>query len=202
MDDNKPTNKKLKICKHCGAEMAKSAKICPNCGGKNPKPIYKRVWFWILAIIVVFGLVGSLGGNSSAPSPDTTADTTAEVSEDTTTEAEEATEETVTIEYGEVTTDELSDALEENPMNASDTYKGQYYAVTGRLSNIDSDGKYIALVDINDEWSFNVITCYIKDDEQKEKVKQMKIDDTVTVRGQITDVGEVLGYYLDIDSID
>ena len=87
-------------------------------------------------------------------------------------------------------------------MNASDTYKDKYFAVTGRLSNIDSSGKYISLVDINDELSFNCIRCDIKSDEQLEKVKKMTTGDTVTVRGKITDVGEFLGYTMDIDSID
>ena len=87
-------------------------------------------------------------------------------------------------------------------MNASDTYKDKYFAVTGRLSNIDSSGKYISLVDINDELSFNCIQCNIKSDEQLEKVKKMTTGDTVTVRGKITDVGEFLGYTMDIDSID
>lgn len=186
---------KKTICKHCGAEIAAGAKTCPKCGGKNKKPIYKRVWFWLLVVVLLLGIGGAAGG-SGGSSSDSTATTN-----DTQTE-EAAVEEEPAIEYAEVTTDELSDALEANAMNASDTYKGKYFAVTGRLSNIDSDGKYISLVDINDEWSFNVIQCYIKSDDQLEKVKQMTTDDVVTVRGKITDVGEVLGYYLDIDSID
>ena len=28
---------------------------------KEKKPIYKRVWFWILAVIVVVGIGGALG---------------------------------------------------------------------------------------------------------------------------------------------
>ena len=181
-------NKNLKKCKHCGAEMAKNAKVCPKCGGKNPLPIYKRVWFWILVILLILLVGGSMGSNSN-DKPTSSGETTTQ-------------EEQQNIEYAEVTTDELSDALDKNAMNASDTYKGKYFAVTGRLSNIDSNGKYISLVDVNDELSFNVIQCYIKNDEQLEKVKQMSIDDTVTVKGKITDVGEVLGYYMDIDSIE
>ena len=59
---------KMKICKHCGAEIAASAKTCPNCGGKNPKPIYQRVWFIILCILVFSGIIGAAagGGDESA----------------------------------------------------------------------------------------------------------------------------------------
>jgi len=189
---------KMTVCKHCGAEIAAGAKTCPSCGGKNKKPIYKRVWFWILAVILVMGIAGAAGGsggNDTGSTADTSADTQTE--QPATEEAEEEK-----IEYTEVTTDELSDALEANAMNASDTYKGNYYAVTGRLSSIDASGNYIVLVDVNDEWSMHVIQCYVKNDEQLEKIKSMSTDDTVTVRGKITDVGEVLGYSLDIDSID
>lgn len=182
---------KMTKCKHCGAEIAASAKTCPNCGGKNSKPIYKKVWFWILIVVLVIGVGGAAGGSGG--------DSGTESNTSTSTQEKQVEE---AIEYVEVTTDELSDALEANAMNASDTYKGKYFAVTGRLSAIDSDGSYISLVDVNDEWSFNVITCYIKSDEQLEKVKSMTIDDTVTVKGKITDVGEVLGYYMDIDTIE
>lgn len=186
---------KMTICKHCGAEIAAGAKTCPKCGGKNTKPIYKRVWFWLLIAALVLGIGGAAGGSGGSDSGSSTA-----VTNDT--QAEESAPEEEAIEYTEVTTDELSDALEANAMNASDTYKDKYFAVTGRLSNIDSDGQYISLVDVNDEWSFNVIQCFIKNDEQLEKVKAMATDDVVTVRGKITEVGEVLGYYMDIDSID
>ena len=185
---------KMTICQHCGAEIAAGAKTCPKCGGKNKKPIYKRVWFWILIAVLVLGIGGAAGGSGSDSS---TASTDAQVEEKA---VEEEAEEV--IEYADVTTDELSDALEANAVNASDTYKDKYFSVTGRLETIDSDGSYISLVDINDEWSFNVITCYIKNDEQLEKVKSMSKGDTVTVKGKITDVGEVLGYNMDIDSID
>ncbi len=57
---DKKKKSKTTICKHCGAEIATSAKACPKCGGKNKKPIYKRVWFWILIAILMLWLVSSL----------------------------------------------------------------------------------------------------------------------------------------------
>jgi len=64
---------KMKICKHCGAEIAKSAKVCPQCGGKNKKPIFKRVWFWILVILLVlFGMMVAGSGNQYKLSSDAT----------------------------------------------------------------------------------------------------------------------------------
>lgn len=147
---------------------------------KVKKPIFKRVWFWVIIVVAAFVLFGSGGSDSSAPSSSE--------------ESQEA------IEYTVVSVDEMVDLLSENALNATDTYKEQYVEVTGRLSVVDSNGSYIALYPSGDPYSFIGVQCYIKNDEQAEVVKTLSKDQTVTVRGQITEVGEVLGYYLDIDS--
>lgn len=51
---------KLIKCPVCGAEMAAKAKSCPSCGAKNKKPIYKKWWFWVIAVFLVIGIVGSM----------------------------------------------------------------------------------------------------------------------------------------------
>ena len=56
---------KMTQCKSCAKEIATSAKSCPGCGAKNKKPIYKRVWFWIIAIIIVIGATGGSGTDDS-----------------------------------------------------------------------------------------------------------------------------------------
>jgi hypothetical protein len=52
-----------------------------------------------------------------------------------------------------------------------------------------------------EKWDINGIYCKIKTDEQREIVKTLKKDQKITIRGKITDVGEFLGYYLDINEI-
>ena len=49
----------MKKCKTCGKDMAKNAKHCPNCGAKNKKPVYKRFWVWLIAIIMIIALFGN-----------------------------------------------------------------------------------------------------------------------------------------------
>jgi len=49
---------KLVACKTCKAEIASNAKRCPHCGAKRKKPIFLRVWFILLMIIVI--AVGSV----------------------------------------------------------------------------------------------------------------------------------------------
>ena len=60
---------KMISCKSCGVEIATSAKSCPKCGAKNKKPIWKRVWVWILAVIVIFAVIGSGAGSNDTETP-------------------------------------------------------------------------------------------------------------------------------------
>jgi ribosomal protein L40E len=165
---------KTKICKHCGAEITKGAKVCPVCGGKNPKPIYKRVWFWLLVAVLLFILIPS--------------------------KPEEAPKEE--IEYTAVTVDQLYSDLEDNALKAEDTYQGAYVAVEGRMTVIDSDGEYIGLYPLNDEISLSGVHCRITSDDQKEAIKEHSKGDTIVVKGKITDIGEITGYSMNIDSIE
>ena len=180
---------KMTTCKHCGQEIAASAKVCPHCGGKNKPPIYKRWWFIAIIVIIVLAAIGGSGSSDSSGSTSSTATSKTAVSSSSSEAA---------IEYTAYTVTELSEDLNSNALKAADKYKGQYVELTGRLSVIDSNGKYVSIVDSTDEWAITGVQCYIKNDEQKQVVMDMSIGDEVVVKGKITDVGEVLGYFLDI----
>ena len=180
---------KMTTCKHCGQEIAASAKVCPHCGGKNKPPIYKRWWFIAIIVIIVLAAIGGSGSSDSSGSTSSTATSKTAVSSSSSEAA---------IEYTAYTVTELSEDLDSNALKAADKYKGQYVELTGRLSVIDSNGKYISIVDSTDEWAITGVQCYIKNDKQKQVVMDMSIGDEIVVKGKITDVGEVLGYFLDM----
>lgn len=180
---------KMTTCKHCGQEIAASAKVCPHCGGKNKPPIYKRWWFIAIIVIIVLAVIGGSGSSDSSGSTSSTATSKTAVSSSSSEAA---------IEYTAYTVIELSEDLNSNALKAADKYKGQYVELTGRLSVIDSNGKYVSIVDSTDEWAITGVQCYIKNDEQKQVVMDMSIGDEIVVKGKITDVGEVLGYFLDM----
>ena len=189
---------KMVTCKHCGAEIAASAKVCPKCGGKNKKPIYKRPWFIALIVIIILGAIGSAGGDktSNEAGNNGTQVTTSENTNNTQTESE-----TPEITYTAYEVSELMDDLNGNALKAAEKYKDQYVELTGRLNVIDSSGKYISIVPTDDEFAIMGVQCYIKTEEQKAAVMEMSIGDTLVVKGKIKDVGEVLGYSLDIDEV-
>ena len=169
-------SKKMKHCAVCGEEIASSAKVCPKCGAANKKPIYQQGWFIVVIIIGVLAIMVSTGGTSEENKED--------------------------ISYTAYTVDQLMEDLNKNAANASGVYKEQYVELTGRLAVIDSDGKYISIHPLKDKWTIIGVQCSIENEEQKNAVMQMAIDDTIVVRGKITGVGEIFGYYLDMDSIE
>ncbi len=187
---------KMTSCRHCGAEIAAGAKVCPKCGGKNKRPLYKRPWFLVLAVLLVLALAGSLGGQSQSSAPEESDGTAAQ---ENSAPAETASGES--IDYSPCSVSEMMELLGSNALKASEQYKGQYVEATGRLAVIDSDGKYIALHPQNNDFSIIGVQCYIKNEAQKAAVMELSVGDTVTVRGKITAVGEVLGYSLDIEEI-
>lgn len=58
---------------------------------KEKKPFYKRVWFWILAVIIVFAVAGSLGGgdDDKASATNKTSTNTSSTKTEETTKKEE-----------------------------------------------------------------------------------------------------------------
>lgn len=56
--------KKMKPCKVCGQEIARSAKTCPYCGAKQKKGIGKIILI-ILVILILAALFGSSGSSSN-----------------------------------------------------------------------------------------------------------------------------------------
>ena len=195
----------MKVCKHCHSEIPKKAKVCPQCRKKQGG--FGKT---ILIVLVVLFLLGSFGGSEEETK--TTSETVAnnsevvskvETVENTSPETEEVTQEPEVVEivYTPCKVDEMMDMLEENALKAEKTYQDQHLEITGRLSVIDSDGSYISLYPLNDEWAFTGVQCFIQDDEQLNQVLEMKIGDTVTLKGKVKSIGEVIGYTMDIDSI-
>lgn len=180
---------KLTNCASCGAEIATSAKTCPQCGAKVKRPVTKKWWFWALLVIVVIGIIGGAsGGGKSSTGPDTT-------------KQPSGTEQPISYTHYNVT--ELFDALSTNAMKAQSDFKDQYVEIEGYLSVIDSDGKYISVGAAPNDYTYVLqsVLCNIKNDTQKQQIMNINTGSPIVVRGKITSVGEVMGFALDMDSI-
>lgn len=188
---------KMIHCQACGEEIAANVKSCPKCGAHNKKPIYKKWWFWVIIVLLLAG-----GGVSSSSGSSTTPAEPAPQKEVVSAAPEEKVE-PIQIEYTSLKATELFDALKENALKAEKTYQDLYVEISGYLAVIDSDGKYISIgADPHDYTYFlQGVQCYIKSDTQRDQILEMSIGDPVVVRGKITSIGEVIGYSLNIDSI-
>jgi RNA polymerase subunit RPABC4/transcription elongation factor Spt4 len=183
------SEEKTKKCKHCKMDIPKDAKICPHCRKKQKSGILK----WVVLILIIGVVIGAVTGE------DKSADSTTKQTEATAPDSQK--QESESIEYTSVSVNDMMDALNNNAMGASDKYKGKYLEITGKLTNIDAAGKYIDLM-ADGDFEIIGVQCYIKNDDQKAKIASMSKGDTVTLKGKCTDVGEVLGYSLDIDEIE
>ncbi len=160
------------------------------------KPIYKKWWFWVIIIVVGLAIIGTALGDTEEATP-TTNDTKA---------AEATSEVTTNIssdkEYQKVDLQTMMDELDENAMKAESKYQNAYIEITGTIASFDSDGSYITIEPIGaSEWNFKTIMCYIKKSEQKDFLLEKAVGDTVTIKGKIFSIGEVIGYSMNIDSI-
>lgn len=199
MQNEKTTETKL--CRHCQTEIPKKAKVCPNCRKKQG-----GILKWIVIAVVVLVIIGAAAGGGDKKTQQASNPVnvpTANQSDNATNIAESKEiekESEAPKEYISVTADELSDALADNAMKAQNDYKGKYLEITGKLGNIDSNGQYIG-VDTNKDFDLTNIQCYIKTDEQKQAVIEMSRGDAIVVKGYCKDIGELLGYSIDIEEV-
>lgn len=187
----------MKNCKECGTEISGSAKVCPKCGKDQRNFFQKHVVLTIILVVIVLGIAfGGSGDNNTSNTVQTNGGTSTGDSN-----SKETENTPVQIEYTAVDIDTMEEALKNNAAAAKDTYIDKYFEITGKLSTIDSDLKYISLRSLTDDFDLTGVQCYIKNDEQKEIVKTLSKGDTIVVKGKIKSVGEVLGYSLDITEI-
>lgn len=192
-------SQETKVCKHCQSEIPKKAKVCPQCRKKQGGKL-KGVAVLLVGLIII-GIAVSGGDDDEAKQASESK------TEQTSTKAKKAKKEAKEeepkeeISYSPYSVSQMMSDLDNNALNAETTYKDQYVEITGVLGNIDSGGKYISLMPDDNEFAFIGVQCYIKSDDQKSQVSAMSKGDTVTLRGKVTMVGEVMGYTLDIDEI-
>ena len=160
---------------------------------KATRPWWKKKRFWLLAVVAVFvvAVAAGIGGQPTTDAPPTPGET---ASQQETSEATSPTEKPITV-----TADKLIKDLEANALKASSTYKGKSVVLTGAVSNVDASGDYIGLRG-RDDFSLTNVQVFIGD-EHLDVVTGLSEGDQVTVAGRITDVGEVMGYSIDADTI-
>lgn len=141
-----------------------------------------------LVMVLVLFTVFALGSGS---------DETASGSKGSTTSAE-----TKPVEYTTVEIDMLLDELSKNAYNAQQKWKDQYVAIEGGIiSTIDASGEYFAIESTDDQYFLESISVDIPKNIRSEVMSSISSGASVTVKGKITDVGEIMGYSVDADDV-
>ncbi len=158
---------------------------------KVKKPIYKKWWFILIIAFIIIGAISSQGDKGSS-----TASSTTEKQE---TKPDAKKEEPKSYEQVEAST--LIKILEGNALKAKNTYKDKYVEITGYLGTVDASGNYISIDPEEDAMIITGIQAYTTNDEQKKVIAELSKNKKITIKGKIKDVGELIGYSVDIDEI-
>lgn len=99
-----------------------------------------------------------------------------------------------------VSAQDMIDTLEGNALAAKNTYNGKLVTVSGVVGSIDASGAYFALDPAPD--SFIITGIQVQTSEEfLDQVAGFTAGQPVTVTGTISDVGELLGYVLEAETI-
>lgn len=135
---------KLIQCKSCGEQIAKSAKSCPHCGAKNKKPFYKRWWFWLIIVTIVFGMIPT-GEDDAQDKSDTNPPATQTDPSTTPDDNKEGETESIVLiageagEYGEMFT-----------MNKGTEFEENYYIyrIPAGTYEVTNTGEYMSQINV------------------------------------------------------
>lgn len=148
------------------------------------KPIYKRVWFWVLIVCVVIGIGVSNSGSNTTDIPKTA-------------------EEQAQIEYTPVDIDTLLKDYTDNAAKAKNTWQDKYIELTGWFDSADEDGTYFTMISTDDNYWLQEVKCLIGSDEQLNKMFEKKEKDIVVIKGQVKSLGEPFyDYVIKLHSIE
>ena len=181
----------LTKCKECGKEISKDAEICPHCGKKIKKG---NLFLKIVGLIFIIGFIGNLihndeSNNVSYSNSQRQSTLHKMVYSDNNSKIPE------NVEYQKITLGTLEKNLQENAARAQQQYQGVYVEFDGRLEVIDANGEYFSV----QSGSFlSDIHCSIKNEQQKQVLISKNKGNIVHVKGKITQVGEILGYRIDV----
>ncbi len=169
-------NKMIK-CKSCGADIASSAKHCPSCGAKNKKPIYKRVWFWILVVVLLIAIADFAASKVNPSDP---------VEFETTTEEDSNAYVAGSKVAVEIDCDKLAEAYNKNPNYYDKILNNQVAEWSGTITSITNsdDGEVLVYMQCGLDGYLidNVIAATINNDKDKKAILGYKEGDKIKMK--------------------
>ena len=164
----------------------------------------KRGWKFWGAIIVVCLLIGSCMSGKKDDSQKNTSSSQPVATTEQKAPASEAKPEKQ-VAYTEVTIDQLISDVKSNAAKAQKKYKDKDLKIVGgHVGTIDSDADYIGL-DSDQDFTMVNIQCFAKGKNSKalkDQIVELDKNQRLIVYGHCTDVGELMGYMIDMDKME
>ncbi|MBR4151583.1 MAG: hypothetical protein IKT98_01330 [Selenomonadaceae bacterium] len=105
--------------------------------------------------------------------------------------------------YTEINIATLINDAKNNAARANKNYNGKYFKIVGGIvQTIESDGDYISVESPVSDLSFLQVQCFPETNLAKEQIFQLNMNQRVTIYGKITDVGEIMGYKVELLKIE
>ena len=185
-------------CKSCGADIASSAKHCPSCGAKKKKPIYKRVWFWILVVVLLIAIADFVASKVNPSDP---------VEFETTTEEDSNAYVAGSKVAVEIDCDKLAEAYNKNPNYYDKILNNQVAEWSGTITSITNsdDGEVLVYMQCGLDGYLidNVIAATINNDKDKKAILGYKEGDKIKMKGimKVSHWDGIDFFYLDYATI-
>ena len=156
---------------------------------------FKKALLGLVGIVVVVSLIGACGGGGKDKS-----DNANKGNSTTTTQQQEKQKE-----YAEADINVLLSVGKDNAAAENQNYKGKAVMIIGgHIGNIDWDVKYITIDGTAAKYTMIHIHCDVdaKNKELKDAILALKKGQNVTVYGTIKEVGDIMGYSLNLDKVE
>ncbi len=166
----------------------------------------QRSWFakhkilTALGVFILLAIVISVASGGGGGDDTVTADNGSSDSADA--PAADAPEEPAPAEPAiVVSAQEMISVLEANALNAKNTYEGKRVTVSGFVGSIDASGDYFSLDPEPDAFILTGVQVQTSE-EFLNQIASFTEGQAVTVTGTVTNVGEVMGYSLEAETIE
>lgn len=155
-----------------------------------------------LVCIASFAILFAINSNSNVGSSSSSSYTVSLNSSNSNSSSSKQVQET-SPNYAEADIDILLNDVKSNAAKANKNYKGKYVKIVGGVvRNIESNARYINVEGSNPYEILINVQCYPKNNSVKDAIMNLSKGQQVTVYGKITDVGEIMGYSLDLEKIE
>ena len=185
-DGNFERMNRMVVCPHCGAKISDERRICPHCRHEIQKPVYKRAWFLVLALVLLCGAM-------SSPRAEATVDGL--ICGYSKTIVPPVSEQ----EYMDYRVEDLQ---KDFAADGTGRFLDRYVSVTGIYGMIDSRVESFTVKAEGEKLPFRGIKCKLHTTADQDEIRRIPVGSEMTVRGKVAEAENGIGYQINVISVE